>query len=331
VKLENAPQIRDVVIVGGGISGLSAGIYLGRAQRDTLIIDSGKSMARWEPEVQNYFGFPEGIAGEELLRRGAEQVRRYNVPVVEDEISEARKEKDLFCLKGANREYWATRVLLATGIYHLPPQIEGVGECLGHSMFFCKDCDGVRVQGKSILIYGWNNEAVEYALAMLLYSPIVGIVLDGRKPAWDKQHQDWLKEHEIPVYPPRVTGVIRETCQIKGLALEDTVEVAVDALFTTRGDVALNKLAKGLGAKLDEEGQISVDACLHTSVKGLYASGCVTPANCQMIIAAGEGAKAAQSINRDLFEESLELHRLRRFRNKQLLTTETEPAIEALH
>ena len=88
----------------------------------------------------------------------------------------------------------------------------------------------------------------------------------------------------------------------------------IDYLFTTRGDIFHNQLAKKLGAKIDSDGQIKVDQCMRTTRARLYAAGCVTPANCQMIIAAGQGAAAAQAINRDLFEESLATHSLRRFR-----------------
>ena len=76
---------------------------------------------------------------------------------------------------------------------------------------------------------------------------------------------------------------------------------------------------------LPAEGQIEVDRCMRTSVPRLYSAGCVTPANCQMIIAAGQGATAAQAVNRDLFEESLANHELRRFREQQLEQTETVP------
>lgn len=83
-------------------------------------------------------------------------------------------------------------------------------------------------------------------------------------------------------------------------------------MFTTRGDVYHTALAEELGAAEDEEGQLVVDTDMRTSVPGLYAAGCVTPANCQMIIAAGQGATAAQAIDRDLFDESLRRHRLPR-------------------
>jgi thioredoxin reductase (NADPH) len=326
-KLDPNDTAREVIVIGGGIAGLSAAIYLGRAQREILVIDSGKSMARWEPEVQNYFGFPEGISGEELLQRGTEHARRYGVESTSDEIVAAHKENAVFYLKGNSRTYSARRLLVATGIYHLPPKLEGVVECLGHTMFFCKDCDGIRVRGKTILIYGWNNEAVEYALAMLLYSPVVGLVLDAHQPVWDATHDHWLREHAIPVYPGKIVGVERDGCQLQGLIFAEDTKVEVQALFTTRGDVYLNKLARELGAAVDDEGQIIVDRCMATNVQGLYAAGCVTPANCQMIIAAGEGAKAAQAINRDLFVESLQTHTLRRYRKEQLETTETEPTL----
>ncbi len=303
--------------MGGGIAGLSAAIYLGRAQRSTLVIDSAKSMAKWEPEVQNYLGFPHGISGEELLKRGRQQAKRYGVHFAADEIHNAKKYKSVFKLRGRKRSYQAKSLLLATGIFHIPPDINGVRACLGHSMFFCKDCDGARVRGKRIAIYGANDEAAEYALAMLLYSPSVAVVTDGRAPQWSKACALWLREYQIPVYTQPIERATRNDCAIQSLKFSSGADLLVEALFTTRGDVYHNKLAKILGARL-AGGEVRVDLCMRTSVKGLYAAGCVTPANCQMIIAAGQGAAAAQAMNRDLFQESLASHSLRRFTEKQL-------------
>jgi thioredoxin reductase (NADPH) len=209
----------------------------------------------------------------------------------------------------------------------VPPEINGVAECLGHSMFFCKDCDGYRVQDKAVVIYGWTNETVEYALAMLAYTPIVAIVTDGREPRWDRTHARWIEEYELPVFTSSILEACHEGCVIRCLRLGNGDEVEVDALFTTRGDICYNELARSLGAELDPDGQIRVNANMATSVPGLYAAGCVTPANCQMIISAGDGALAAQAINRDLFEESLRTHHLRRLRRQQLATEETTPTV----
>jgi thioredoxin reductase (NADPH) len=218
-------------------------------------------------------------------------------------------------------------LLIATGIFHLPPEIPGVKQCLGHSMFFCKDCDGYRVRGKRIAIIGANNEAVEYALGMLDYSACVIVATNGKRAHWDKKHARWLEEYEIPVARKRIRDVEHRKRKIRALEFETGRSVKIDYIFTTRGDVFHNQLAKKLGAKIDPDGQIRVDQCMRTTVRGLYAAGCVTPANCQMIIAAGQGAAAAQAINRDLFEESLATHSLRRFREEQLDGEKTVPEI----
>jgi thioredoxin reductase (NADPH) len=318
---------REVIIVGGGIAGLSAAIYLGRAQRDVLVIDSGHSMAKWEPVVQNYLGFPNGVGGEELLKNGCTQARHYGALFARDEIKTVSARKSFFVLKGKRKTYRAKRLLLATGIFHLPPEIPGVKQCLGHSMFFCKDCDGYRVRGKRIAIIGTNNETVEYALGMLDYSACVVVATNGARPIWDKQHARWLAEYEIPVARQRIRDVDHRKRKIYALEFAGDAAIRIDYIFTTRGDIFHNQLAKKLGAKLDPDGQIKVDQCMRTSVPRLYAAGCVTPANCQMIIAAGQGAAAAQAINRDFFEESLASHSLRRFREEQLEDEKTVPEI----
>ncbi|HEX4262918.1 MAG TPA: NAD(P)/FAD-dependent oxidoreductase [Verrucomicrobiae bacterium] len=295
----------EIIIVGGGIAGLSAAIYLGRAKRETLMIDAGKSMARWEPDVQNYLGFPRGISGEELLRRARQQARQYQVRFARDEIISAKACANKFFLQGQKSNYSCRRLLLATGIFHVPPDIPGVKPCLGHSMFFCKDCDGYRVQRCSIGVYGWTNETVEYALAMLSYSKRVAILTDGRKPRWNRRHQNWIHSHGIPVLRRNIRDVRHSGGKIQALVFDGGKEVPIEALFTTRGDIYFSKLAEKLGAAVNRDGEIVVRLDMRTTVKGLYAAGCVTPANCQMIIAAGQGATAAQTINRDLFSESL--------------------------
>jgi thioredoxin reductase (NADPH) len=318
----------EVLIVGGGLAGLSAGIYLGRALRRTVIVDSGKSLARWEPHVQNYLGFPTGIDGRDLLELGRQHAVEYGAELAKDEIMEARRENGYFLLQGTNQAYQARRVLLATGLFHLPPEIPGVNECLGHSMFFCKDCDGYRVRGRRVAVIGRNNEAVEYALGMLVYSACVVIATNSKPPRWDQQHARWIQEYEIPVFEQPISEVQHQNGCLQSIQFPGGVQVDLDCVFTTRGDVFHNRLAQQLGARLDEEGQVVVDEKFRTSVPGLYAAGCVTPANCQMIIAAGDGAAAAQAMNRDLFEESLRNHQLRRIREHQLSTETTEPAVK---
>ena len=305
--------LREVIIIGGGLAGLSAALYLGRSRRDTLLIHSGRSMAKWEVQVQNYLGFPDGIAGTQILDRGMNQAARFEVEIVEDEVQSVTTNGETFHIQGRQGSYEAKRVLIATGLTHLPPDVPGVKDCLGKSLFFCKDCDAHRVQGQRVVIIGRNNEAVDYALGMLLFTPRVTLATNGREVLWDDDHDGWLEEYRIPVRQDGILALEHEDGRLRTLTFACGGPAQVDAIFTTRGDVPHSALAAGVGASVDTEGQIIVDDRLRTSVPGLYAAGCVTPANCQMIIAAGQGATAAQAINRDLFEDSLRRHTLPRF------------------
>ena len=306
--------MRDVMIVGAGLAGLSAALYLGRSKRDTLLIHTGRSMAKWEAEVQNYLGFPEGISGTTLLDQGMNHVAKYDVAIVEDEVQSLRTSGGTFQVRGRGHTYEAKRVLIATGLTHLPPDIPGVKQCLGKSLFFCKDCDAHRLKGKRIVIIGRNNEAVDYALGMLMFTSSVALVTSSGAVEWDEDHAKWLEEYQIPVRQENIVSLEHTEGRLERIKFVRGEPTIVDAIFTTRGDVPHSTLAEAVGAALDNEGQIIVDACLRTNVPGLYAAGCVTTANCQMIIAAGQGAIAGQAINRDLFELSLRQHTLPRWR-----------------
>lgn len=322
-----AQRVRDVIVVGGGLAGLSAAIYLGRAMRDTLLIDSGHSMAIWEPDVQNYLGFPEGVSGETLLARGCRQVAHYGAECREDDVVAVAPHSAGFEVATPQARFVSRRLLLATGITHVPPDIPEVKPCLGRSMFFCKDCDAYRVQGKRIAIFGHNDEAVMYALGMLHYSAAVMVVTNGHPALWSDRHAAWLAEYEIPLFTGHIAHVEHDDGQLKALGFEGGRRVATDILFAVQGDLYHNRLARMLGAEVDAEGQVRVDLDGQTSVKGLYAAGCLTPANCQMIVAAGQGAIAGQAINRDLFDEELRQGTLRRIRGDQLAAEPTLPEL----
>ncbi len=242
---------KSLSVWGAGPAGLSAAIYLGRSHRATLLLHSTHSTAKWEKDVQNYLGFPDGIDGQDLLARGLAQARRFNVDVVEDTVQSLRPTGAQFELRGATQHYHAKRVLLATGLTHLPPDLNGVRECLGLSLFFCKDCDAHRVQGKRIVIIGHNAEAGEYALAMLLFTSRVMSCTNGTDPSWSPAHHRWIRDAGIPVRTPPITALEHVEGRIRSMAFESGGAIALDAAFTTRRDIVHHELAAGAGADLD--------------------------------------------------------------------------------
>jgi thioredoxin reductase (NADPH) len=315
MSVEHMTDLREVIIIGGGLAGLSAAIYLGRGKRNTLVIHSNRSMAKWEPEVQNYPGFPHGIAGAALLDLCLAQAFRFEVGIMEDDVQSLTKQDGVFSVRGQQHIYHAKRILLATGLTHLPPEIPGVRECLGTSLFFCKDCDAYRLNEKRVIIIGHNDDAADYALGMLLFTPHIMLTTNGKDVQWSDDRAGWLREYGVPVRLESIGSLEHEEGRVHSMVFVSGEPERVEAIFTTRGDVYHNALADEVGAGIDSEGQIIVDSYMRTTVPGLYAAGCVTPANCQMIIAAGQGATAAQAINRDLFDESLRQHTLPRVGN----------------
>jgi thioredoxin reductase (NADPH) len=298
-------KIWDAVIVGAGCAGLSAAIYLARAMRRVLVVDSGKSLAVLPPDVENYLGFPEGISGKELLQKGKRQARRFGAVFEKDHIREGRSSRGGFILRGRRKTYHARRLLLATGILHIPPEIPSVEECVGRGMYFCKDCDGLKVKKKPVVVIGIENDTAEFALALTCYTPRIFLATNGSKPKWNKLCARLLERYKIPVLQARITTVQHTGECLTSLEFADGKSVTAHALFTAKGDIVKNSLAKSFGVRMDESGFIIVDKCMRTSKKGVYSAGCVTQANCQMIIAAGGGATAAQAINRNLFEEDV--------------------------
>src|SRR3954453_2099867 len=103
--------MHDVVIVGGGPAGLSAAIYLGRAKRTVLVIDSNKPMCRWEPHVNNYLAFPDGVSGDDLIRRGRQQAERYGSDFVEDTVETAGGKLGDFTIEGKRSKHTSSRLL----------------------------------------------------------------------------------------------------------------------------------------------------------------------------------------------------------------------------
>lgn len=244
-------------------------------------------MAKWEPEVQNHLGFPEAIDGVDLLRRGMKQVIDYEVAVVLDQINCLSVDGETFSISRQDTSYRARERATWHRAHSATPDFPGVQACLGKSLLFCKDCDPYRVRGQKILIVGNNNEAADYALAMLLFTSSVTICTHGQKPRWDAAHDKWLEKYAVPVRYGCIQFVLHEDGQLTTVTFEEGDSVNIEAIFVTSGDIIHNNLARSVGAQVDEEGHIIVDHCRKTFVSGLYAAGCVTSASCQMIIAAG--------------------------------------------
>ncbi len=296
----------DLVIIGGGPAGLSAGIYATRAGLSAIIVDKGNAggLAEEAPFVENYLGF-KGTKGEELAVKFKEHAMDYL------EISERNQVKDIvpedgkFRVKAEKGEYLAKAIIFATGTTHKTLGIPGEKELFGKGVSYCVTCDGYFFRGKKVAVIGGGNSGAIAAI----YLKDIGVepVVLEYMPRYmcEKAYQEIIKERGIPYYTNVQVTAIEGDGKVERVVYKDREtgeekSLEVDGVFIYVGLIPISELAKKLGVETDERGYIKVDLKMRTNVPRIYAAGDVTGYAGQIIIAAGQGAMAALSAYEDI-------------------------------
>ncbi|WP_294013515.1 NAD(P)/FAD-dependent oxidoreductase [Sphingomonas sp.] len=296
----------DCLIVGGGPAGLTAAIYLARFHLDILLIDAGKSRASWIPCTHNHAGFPDGISGKELLERMRVQAQKYGAKIVTDRVSKLERDEGsgLFAGTWGSGGESARTVLLATGVTNRrPPMDEELhDEALARGLIrYCPICDGYEVTDKKVGVIGSDSHGVAEAVFLRGYTADVTLVAphDALKLAPDDREK--LKMAGINC----VDGPAQAVAALDKCIVVDTAEghYTFDSVYPALGSDTHTQLADMLGARLNEQGCIGVDAHQRTSVEGAYAAGDVVIGLDQISHAMGHGGVAATTIRNDLAKQ----------------------------
>ena len=274
----------ELVIVGGGAAGLTAGIYGARSGLRTLILEEkvpGGALTE-TPMIENYPGFPEGISGMELASKLVKQAERMGVEIHELEavnrLDLNSAEKTVYTDKTA---YVASAVILALGSTHKTLDVPGEEELRGRGVSYCAVCDGAFFRGKRVLVVGGGNSA---AVSALYLSNLASEV-------WLVHRRDRLRAEEALVRNIRSRGVkilwntvvkeIKGKRRVESVVLLDNKtgklsELEVDGVFIQVGEKPNSEIARKAGVNVDEEGYIIVDNRQRTNIPGVYAAGDVT-------------------------------------------------------
>ena len=294
----------DCLIVGGGPAGLTAAIYLARFHLDILVGDDGKGRAESIPCTHNHAGYPDGISGKELVRLMREQAQRYGARIKSDYVTRLDRTGDGFCAAWGSGSVEAKTVLLATGVKNRrPPMDEELhDDALARGLIrYCPICDGYEVTDKTVGVIGSGSYGVAEAIFLRSYTPHVTLIAPDKALQLTPEDQDKLKEAAIDcVDGPAQAVAISDSCIVV-----DTAEghYTFDSVYPALGSDTHNQLAEQVGARLNEQGCIGVDAHQRTSVPGLYAAGDVVIGLDQISHAMGEGGVAATTIRNDLAKE----------------------------
>lgn len=314
VSTKNPGLIREVVIVGSGPAGYTAGVYAGRAQLKPLLyegsVTAGGALMN-TTEVENFPGFPDGIMGPDLMDNMRKQAARFDVEIVTDDIVEMKLAGDIKILKdGSGNEIHAKAVILATGSAYREIGLENEKRLSGRGVSWCATCDGFFFRNQVIAVVGGGDSAMEEANFLTRFAEKVILVhrrdtLRASKIMADRAKAnpkiEFLWNHEVidVLGDDKVTGLkIRNTVDGK----EGTLDVT--GLFVAIGHDPRSELIKGQ-VELDDEGYVLVGganrAGTATNLKGVFACGdLVDHTYRQAITAAGSGCAAALDAERFL-------------------------------
>jgi len=295
----------DLVIVGGGPAGLTAGIYAARSGLQSVVIEKGAlgGQVATTPVVENYPGLTQ-VGGKTLVDIMVSHALEYVKIFPGEEVLEIEP-GDPVQVRTSRRRFRAKAVLLATGAVHRNLGIPGESSLSGRGVSYCSTCDGPLFKGKKVIIVGGGNSAVTEALH--LHHVGVDVTLVHRRDSLRAQEHltKNLHDNNIPVILDTVVKEIRGTEKVKEVELYNnktgkSTTMPVDGVFVAIGYEPAVALARKLGVELTEDGFIKRDDRHRTTLPGIYSAGDVEGGYKQIVTAAGQGAEAAMSIFEDL-------------------------------
>ena len=293
----------DIIIIGAGPGGLTAGIYAGRQGTKNLIIDRDLAggIGREVPEMENYPGF-DNISGLELIEKMKTQAEKNTELHEMENVEEIIKTEGEyhFKVKTDKTEYLTKSIILATGSSHRHLDVKGEAEFTGRGVSYCATCDGFFFKDKNIIIVGGGNSALQEALYLNNLGANVTIVHRRDEFRAQKHLQDKIKEKGINTLLNKTVEEIKGDMLVESVILKDTKtydleELPINGIFISVGYTPHSKLAEQLNVNLDKSGHIIIDNEQKTNVDFVYAIGDVCVGLKQWVVACGEGAIAATS------------------------------------
>jgi thioredoxin reductase len=297
----------DVVIVGAGSAGLSAALVLSRARRRVLVVDSGRPRNAPATQMHGYLS-RDGLAPSELVSIGRGEIEAYGATVLDAEVTAVAADAGAgFRVRvSGGREISARRLLLATGLHDVLPDIAGLKERWARDVLHCPYCHGWEVRDQPLGVIGDSPEAVRYAQIVRQWAD--DVVYFTPPMLLTPVERDELVARAIGIVEGTVARVlVDDDDRLRGVELDDGRIVPRRALFVPPHFVPHNDLLLELGCQLDANGWVVVDPTGLTSVPGVWVAGNLANPRAQVITAAGEGSAAAIALNTDLVDDDVRI------------------------
>jgi thioredoxin reductase (NADPH) len=301
-------SIYDLVIIGGGPAGLTAGLYAQRGRLKTLLIEKlipgGQILTTdW---VDNYPGFPEGVSGFDLVEKMRSQTERFELPIVSEEISSLSVKGNDKVIVGSQNTYTAKSVIIASGAVHKKLGVPGEALLGGKGVSYCATCDGPFFRDQEVAVVGGGDTAVQEAIFLTRFTKKVYLIHRRDQYRACRMLQEKALANQViqPVWNARVEKIMG-TAEVEGVHLK-MIDDSPDRHLPVKGVfifVGIKPNTEWLGGllALDGEGFIKTNDRMATSVRGIFAAGDVRHKLLRQITTAvGDGASAAFAAERYL-------------------------------
>lgn len=304
-------QVHDVVMVGAGPAALAAAIYTTREDLGTVLYEKAivGGLAAVTDWVDNYPGFPDGLAGLDLAEGLRKQAERFGADIRLGEVTDIDDLGATKKLSTTDGDVYAKAVLIATGSDYKKLGIPGEQEYYARGVHYCATCDGAFYRDKRLVVVGGGNSAVQEAIFLTRFaSKIDLLVRSDRMRASEvlqhelEKHKDKIKVH-FNTTTDEIVGENNSVTKVIGTdrVTDKRAEFETDGVFVFIGLKPNTEFLQSTPVKLDDIGMVMTDEYLETSIKGVFAAGDVrSGATMQIASAAGEGATAALMIRKYL-------------------------------
>ncbi|MBU5678589.1 MAG: FAD-dependent oxidoreductase [Candidatus Aenigmatarchaeota archaeon] len=293
----------DLLILGSGVAGLSAGIYAARYKLKTLIIGKDMGMAAEAPEIENYPGIY-GVSGVQLVKKITEHAREMGAEIIYDEIENIEKIEGGFKVKTSTNEFFGKAIIYALGGMKRKLGLENENNFIGKGISYCATCDSRFFKDKIVAVLGGANSAATTSLLLSKYAKKVYLIHRRESLRADPTLIEKLKEAKnIEIIFNHVVKELKGDKRLEAVILENVAtgekrEIKLDGIFVEFGYVPNSFLAEKIGVEICEDGRIKVNEDMSTNIEGFFAAGDITSGSNrldQIITAAAEGAIAANS------------------------------------
>ncbi|MBB4800940.1 thioredoxin reductase [Flavobacterium nitrogenifigens] len=293
----------EVIIIGGSYSGLSAAMSLGRSLRQVLVIDSGLPCNRQTPHSHNFITH-DGEKPAVISAKAKLQVDFYKTVHFYNGLAvKAVKKENRFEVTTASGEVFISRkVLFATGVKDLIPEIKGFAECWGISVLHCPYCHGYEVKNEKTAIIANGEMGFEYAKLISNWTKDLRLCTNG-KSELNLEQTKTLENHGVQIFEDEIESFEHQDGYIQNIVFKNQQKVEVKAVYAKPPFEQHCPIPEALGCELNEQSLIKVDAMQKTNVSGVFASGdCTTPMR-SVAIAVSTGSFAGAVINKELIDE----------------------------